>query len=141
MNDLRFALRQLRKSPGFTVVAVLTLALGIGANTAMFSVVQDILFRPLPYAHSDRLHAIWASSDSMGQSQIAASGPDYIDYREQNKSFAHIATYLPRFTFTWTGDGEPKLVTCTGVSQDFFVTLGVREYLGRLYEPREYSYL
>ena len=141
MNDLKFAFRQLGKSPGFTLIAVLTLALGIGANTAMFSVVQDILFRPLPYAHSDRLHGIWASSDSMGQNQIAASGPDFVDYRDQNKSFAHIATYLPRFTFTWTADGEPKLVTCTGVSQDFFATLGVHAYLGRLYEPGEYSYL
>jgi putative ABC transport system permease protein len=141
MDDLKFALRQLRKSPGFTLVAVLTLALGIGANTAIFSVVQNILFQPLPYANSDRLYAISASSDSTGQRQIAASGPDYLDYRDQNRSFAHIAEYLPRFTFTWTGDGEPKLVTCTGVSEDFFATLGVHAYLGRLYEPREYTYL
>jgi predicted permease len=141
MSDLKFALRQLRKSPGFTLVAVLTLALGIGANTAIFSVVQNILFQPLPYANSARLYAISASSDSTGQRQIAASGPDYLDYRDQNRSFAHIAEYLPRFTFTWTGDGEPKLVTCTGVSEDFFATLGVHAYLGRLYEPREYTYL
>jgi predicted permease len=141
MNDLRFALRQLRKSPGFTVVAVLTLALGIGANTAIFSVVQNILFQPLPYANSARLYAIWASSESTGQRQIAASGPDYLDYRDKNRSFAHIAEYLPRFTFTWTGEGEPKLVICTGVSENFFATLGVHAYLGRLYEPRDYTYL
>ena len=141
MNDLKFAFRQLRKSPGFTLVAVLTLALGIGANTAIFSVVQNILFQPLPYANSARLYAIWASSESTGQRQIAASGPDYLDYRDQNRSFAQIAEYLPRFTFTWTGEGEPKLVTCTGVSEDFFATLGVHAYLGRLYEPREYTYL
>src|SRR6478735_2246041 len=114
MNDLKLAVRQFRKSPGFTLVAVLTLALGIGANTAIFSVVQNILFQPLPYANSARLYAIWASSESTGQRQIAASGPDYLDYRDQNRSFAHIAEYLPRFTFTWTGEGEPKLVTCTG---------------------------
>jgi putative ABC transport system permease protein len=141
MNDLKFALRQLRKSPGFAFVAVLTLALGIGANTAIFSVVQNILFQPLPYANSDRLYAIWASSESTGQRQVAASGPDYLDYRDQNRSFAHIAEYLPRFTFTWTGDGEPKLVICTGVSENFFGTLGVHPYLGRLYEPRDYTYL
>ena len=141
MNDLKLAFRQLRKSPGFTLVAVLTLALGIGANTAIFSVVQNILLQPLPYANSARLYAIWASSESTGQRQIAASGPDYLDYRDQNRSFAHIAEYLPRFTFTWTGEGEPKLVTCTGVSEDFFATLGVHAYLGRLYEPREYTYL
>jgi len=141
MNDLKLAFRQLRKSPGFTLVAVLTLALGIGANTAIFSVVQNILFQPLPYANSARLYAIWASSESTRQRQIAASGPDYLDYRDQNRSFAHIAEYLPRFTFTWTGEGEPKLVTCTGVSKDFFATLGVHAYLGRLYEPRDYTYL
>ena len=141
MNDLRFALRQLRKSPGFTLVAVLTLALGIGANTAIFSVVQIVLFRPLPYANSARLYAIWASSESAGQRRIAASGPDYLDYRDHNRSFVHIAEYLPRFTFTWTGDGEPKLVTCTGVSENFFATLGVHAYLGRLYEPHDYTYL
>ncbi len=138
MNDLRFATRMLLKSPGFSFIAIATLALGIGANTAIFSVVQDILFRPLPYAHSDRLYAVWAKSDSAGEGQIAASGPDYVDYRDQNKSFAHIATYIPRFTFTWTSEGEPKLVTCTGVSQDFFAALGVQPYLGRLYEPREF---
>ncbi len=141
MSDLKFALRQLRKSPGFTLVAVLTLALGIGANTAIFSVVQNILFQPLPYANSARLYAIWASSESAGQRQSAASGPDYLDYRDQNRSFTHVAEYLPRFTFTWTGEGEPKLVTCTGISEDFFATLGVHAYLGRLYEPREYTYL
>ena len=141
MNDLKIAFRQLRKSPGFTLVAVVTLALGIGANTAIFSVVQNILLQPLPYANSARLYAIWASSESAGQRQIAASGPDYLDYRDQSRSFAHVAEYIPRFTFTWTGDGEPKLVTCTGVSEDFFATLGVHAYLGRLYEPREYTYL
>jgi putative ABC transport system permease protein len=141
MNDLKFALRQLRKSPGFSLIAVLTLALGIGPNTAIFSVVQNILFQPLPYANSDRLYAISADSESTGQRQIAASGPDYLDYRDQNRSFANIAEYIPRFTFTWTGEGEPKLVTCTGVSEDFFATLGVHAYLGRLYEPRDYTYL
>ena len=141
MNDLKLAFRQLRKSPGFTLIAVLTLALGIGANTAIFSVMQNILFRPLPYANSAWLYAIWASSDSAGQQRIAASGPDYLDYRDLNRSFVRIAEYLPRFTFTWTGDGEPKLVTCTGVSQDFFATIGIHAYLGRLYEPHDYTYL
>jgi putative ABC transport system permease protein len=140
-DDIRFALRMLRKQPGFAVIAILTLGVGIGATTAMLSVVQDVLVRPLPYADSARLYAIWASSESMGQNQIAASGPDFIDYLEQNRSFAHLAEYIPRFTFTWTGDGEPKLVNCTAASEQFFATLGIRPYLGRLYEPREYTYL
>ena len=112
-DDIRFGLRMLRKQPGFTVVAVLTLGIGVGASTAMLSLVQDVLLRPLPYAHSDRLYAIWASSESTGQDQIAASGRDFVDYLEQNRSFVHLAEYLPLFTFTWTGDGEPKLVNCT----------------------------
>src|SRR5207247_5581954 len=138
--DLRFSLRTLARQPVFAVVAIVTLAIGIGMTTAMLSIVQDILIRPLPYVNSERLYAIYARSDSAGQTQIAASGPDYLDYREQNKSFDRIAEYLPRFTFTWTGDGEPKLVTCTAASEDFFATLGIRPYLGRLYEPREYTY-
>ena len=140
-DDIRFGLRMLRKQPGFAVVVILTLGIGIGATTAMLSVVQDVLIRPLPYAHSDRLYAIWASSESIGQTQIPASGPDFVDYLEQNRSFVHIAEYLPRFTFTWTGEGEPKLVNCTALSEQFFTMLGIRPYLGRLYEPREYTYL
>ena len=140
-DDIRFGIRMLRKQPGFTVVAILTLGIGIGASTAMLSLVQDVLLRPLPYAHSNRLYAIWASSESTGQSQVAASGPDFVDYLEQNRSFAHIAEYLPLFTFTWTGEGEPKLVNCTAASEQFFTMLGIRPYLGRLYEPREYTYL
>jgi predicted permease len=141
IDDIRFGLRMLAKKPGFAVLAILTLGIGIGASAVMLSVMQDVLIRPLPYAHSKRLYAIWASSDSIGQNRIAASGPDFVDYLEQNRSFAHIAEYLPRFTFTWTGDGEPRLVNCTAASEDFFTTLGIRPYLGRLYEPQEYTYL
>ena len=140
-DDIRFGVRMLRKQLGFAVVAILTLGIGIGASTAMLSLVHDVLLRPLPYAHSDRLYAIWASSESTGQTKVAASGPDFEDYLDQNRSFVHLAEYIPRFTFTWTGDGEPKLVTCTSVSQDFFPMLGIRPFLGRLYEPREYTYL
>lgn len=140
-DDVRFGLRMLAKQPGFSVLAILTLGIGVGASTAMLSVIQDVLVRPLPYAHSDRLYAIWASSESTSQNQIAASGPDFADYLEQSRSFIHMAEYLPRFTFTWTGDGEPKLVNCTAPSEQFFTMLGIRPYLGRLYEPREYTYL
>jgi len=141
MNDFKFALRQLRKSPGFTLVAVLTLALGIGANTAIFSLVYHTLIEWLPFPNSERLYAVWAKSDLSGSSRIVASGPDFLDYREQNHSFAHIAEYTPHFTFTWTGDGEPKLVNCTAASEELFSMLGIRPFLGRLYEPREYTYL
>jgi predicted permease len=141
IQDLRFSLRTLGKQPVFAVVAIATLAIGIGMSTLMLSIVHDVLIRPLPYPNAERVYAISASSDSTGQARIAASGPDLIDYLEQNRSFAHIAGYLPRFTFTWTGDGEPKIVTCTAATEEFYSALGVRPYLGRLYEPHEYSYL
>jgi len=139
--DLKFALRQLRKSPGFTFLAVLTLALGVGASSAVFSLVQHVLVDPLPFPHPERLYAVWAKSDSEGSARIAASGPDFLDYQEQNQSFARVAEYIPHFTFTWTGEGEPKLVNCTAASEELFPMLGIRPYLGRLYEPREYTYL
>ena len=141
MNDLKLAFRQLRKSPGFTLIAVLTLALGIGANTAIFSVVHHILIEPLPFPNSERLYAVWARSDASGSSRVAASGPDFLDYREQNRSFTRIAEFISRFTFTWAGDGEPKIVNCTAASEELFPMLGIRPFLGRLYEPREYKYL
>ena len=140
LEDLRFGLRMLAKNPAFAAVAIITLAIGIGASAAMLSVVRDVIIRPLPYVHADRLYAVWADADSLGQKQIAASGPDFVDYLEQNKSFARMAEFLPRFTFNWTGDEEPQLVNCTGVSQDFFATLGVEPYLGHLYQPQEYTY-
>src|SRR5437868_7645113 len=88
-DDIRFGLRMLRKQPGFAVVVILTLGIGIGATTAMLSVVQDVLIRPLPYAHSDRLYAIWA--ESTGQTHVAASGPDFDDYLDHSRSFAQLA--------------------------------------------------
>jgi putative ABC transport system permease protein len=141
IQDLRFSLRTLAKQPLFAVAVIVTLAIGIGMSTLMLSIVHDVLIRPLPYANAEQVYAISASSDATGQTRIAASGPDLIDYLEQNRSFAHVAAYLPRFTFTWIGDGDPKVVTCTAATEEFYSALGVRPYLGRLYEPREYSYL
>lgn len=139
--DARFAVRQFRKSPGFTITAVFILALGIGVNSAIFSLVHHILLEPLPFPHPERLYAVWASSDAQGDSHIAASGPDFLDYNDQNRSFSHIAEMISSFTFTWTGEGEPKLVNCTSASEQLFSMLGIRPYLGRLYEAREYTYL
>ena len=141
IQDLRFTVRTLAKQPLFAAVTIITLAIGIGMSTLMLSIVHDVLIRPLPYANAERVYAISASSDSTGQTGVAASGPDVIDYLEQNRSFAHLAAYLPRFTFTWTGDGDPKVVTCTGATEEFYSALGVRPYLGRLYEPGEYTHL
>src|SRR5436305_11044179 len=88
MNHLRFAFRQLAKSPAFTAIAVLTLALGIGANTAIFSVVNAVLLRPLPYPNADRVVTI---KESDGNGEFFLSFPDYVDWRAANKSFEHLA--------------------------------------------------
>ncbi len=138
MNDLRYALRQLARSPGFTATAVLTLALGIGANTAVFSVTESILFRPLPFQDADRLFAVWANSHEQGSGRMGASWPDFQDYKEQSRSLEYAAAVTPRFRYTWTGHGEPRTVICTGISSDFFPMLGVQPLFGRLYTTQEY---
>src|SRR5450631_3307365 len=89
MNDLRFALRQLRKSPGFTFIAVITLALGIGANTAIFSVIYGVLLRPLPYPDGDRIMIV--TETDANQPQISVSFPDYVDWKRDNTVFENIA--------------------------------------------------
>ena len=89
INDFRFALRQLRKSPGFTFIAVLTLALGIGANTAIFSVIYAVLLRPLPYPEADRLMIV--TETDANQPQISVSFPDYVDWKRDNTIFEEIA--------------------------------------------------
>ncbi|MGO9339862.1 MAG: ADOP family duplicated permease [Terracidiphilus sp.] len=141
LRDVRYGVRALGRTPGFATIAILVMALGIGINTAIFSVVHHILVEPLPFPQPEQLYAIWARSDAQGQSRVAASGPDFLDYHDQNKSFSALAVVLPDFTFTWTGEGDPKLVNCTAVSEDFFRMLGIRPYMGRLYEPREFTYL
>ena len=93
MNDLRFALRQLRKSPGFTIIAVLTLALGIGANSAIFSVVNHVLLRPLPYPQPDRLVYL---NEVINGTDTSIALPDYVDWRRDSASFQHLALTASR---------------------------------------------
>ena len=106
MNGLKFAWRQLLKNPGFTAMAVLTLALGIGANTALFSVVNGVLLRPLPFLRQERLVTLWESSQAQGVEQQAVSPPDLADWQAQNGSFEAIAF--------WTGPTDFNLVTLDG---------------------------
>src|SRR5437870_6177663 len=91
MSDLKFAFRMLRKNPGFTGVAVLTLALGIGANTAIFSVINGVLLKPLPYPQPDRLVTLWERTPERGVEQERVSGPNYLDWRAQNSVFSELA--------------------------------------------------
>src|SRR3954469_1124367 len=120
IQDLRYGFRHLRKNPTFTFVAVLTLALGIGANTAIFSVVNAVLLRPLPYAAPDRLV----------QLKGGQSWPDLNDIREQSQATQSIGAYWS-YQFDLLGNGEPEQIQSALVSLDFFGTLGVAPRLGR----------
>ena len=129
-QDVRFGLRMLRKSPGFTTVAVLTLALGIGANTAIFSLVQQILLRPLPYAQPDRLLHIRESG--LDGRPFGVSYPSFLDWQKQAKSFELLGGFRTT-TANWTGIPEPQRVTLREVSWELFDVLGVRPALGRFF--------
>jgi predicted permease len=134
LKDIRFALRTLRKSPGFTVIAILTLALGIGSNTAMFSVVTAVLLRPLPFPEPDRLVAV-ASLSQTGKPS-SESYPDFFDYRQRSRSFQYLAMYHSSDE-TLTGVGEPMHVEANMVSTGFFEALGVQPQLGRTFLAEE----
>jgi putative ABC transport system permease protein len=134
MNDLRFAFRQLRKNPGFTAVAVLTLALGIGANSTMFTAVNSMLLRPLPYPQPDRLVVILEAARQESPNVVAY--PDFLDWQQQTKVFADMAAYQLA-TFNLTGADEPERVPGLRITANFFRTLGVRPALGRDFLPEE----
>jgi putative ABC transport system permease protein len=150
IQDIRYGLRQLRRNPGFTVVAVLTLALGIGANTAIFSVVNAVVLRPLPYAHSDRL--VWIAESIPALKSEVVSGGDYVDWKDQNHTLDRIAAYDTVYRgslsegsgsgggsadFNLTGRGTPARVHSAFVSASFFATLGVEPQLGRAFTENE----
>src|SRR5712675_678056 len=107
LQDLRYGGRSLRKSPGFTAVAVLTLALGIGANTAIFSVVNGVLLRPLPFPSADRLVMIREDNPEKEMIGMTASPPNFLDWRAQSRSFTELAAY-DRASDALTGAGEPE---------------------------------
>jgi len=132
LQDLRYGVRVLLKAPGFTVVAVLALALGIGANTAIFSVVNAVLLRPLPFKDPDSL--VWAQAEDLqtGEQGGMISPPDFLDYRAQNRVFEHFAA-IQSMSFTLTGEAEPERVTGARVSADFFETLGILPTKGRAF--------
>ncbi|HEY8224362.1 MAG TPA: ABC transporter permease [Pyrinomonadaceae bacterium] len=128
LRDIRYAARSLRKNPGFTIVAVLTLALGIGANTAIFSIVNAVLLRPLPYPNSDELVFITERDQQM--KKLFVAWPNYLDWRNQNQVFENIAVYN-RDSFNLVGAGDPQRVLAAQVSADFFPTFKVNPVLGR----------
>src|SRR5215217_5222252 len=129
-QDLRYSLRMLGKKPGFTALAVVALTLGIGANTAIFSVVNAVLLRSLPYDNSERLVMIWGNTT---QSDRNSSSPaDFIDYKEQNQVFEQIAAFNAG-SFTLAGGDEPEQIRGARVSADFFSVFGVEPFSGRAF--------
>ncbi|MCA1577505.1 MAG: ABC transporter permease [Acidobacteria bacterium] len=135
-NDLRFALRLFAKNPGFTFVALVTLALGIGANTAIFSLVNSILLKPLPYRDSDQLVRVIQASPKLGLATWGVSQANFAAYREQNRSFEAMAIYTSG-GINLTGDGEPERLPVSNVTADFFKVLGVNPILGRTFQEGE----
>lgn len=134
MQDIRFGIRTLRKNPGFTAVAVLTLAVGIGVCTAMFSMVDAVLLKPLPFARPDRL--VWIENETMDSGLSARTVPVHFlqEWRRQNQTFEQIGAYFAFFDYaryTLTGAGEPERLRGVAVTQNFLDTLGVRPLIGR----------
>ena len=135
-QDLRYGVRVLTKKPVFTLIAVVTLTLGIGANTAIFSVVDGVLLRPLPYAAHDRLLMLWGSFSMPGLNKLGLSQLEYTRVRSEAKAFKQVAAFQGR-TLTLTGEGEPERVSCAFASANLFDTLGVRVSPGRSFTSEE----
>ena len=136
LHDLRFAARSLRKSPGFTAVAVATLALGIGANTAIFSVVHAALLRRLPFRDADRLVFVWESARTQGSEKNVVNPGNYMRWTERNRSFESLAAMTP-WTANLSGPGDPVRIKIGYVSGNFFPTLGGLPLAGRLLQPSD----
>src|SRR3984957_10496979 len=130
-HDIRYGLRTLGRSPGFLAVAVLTLALGIGANTAIFSVVDAVLLRPLPFRAPDQLVALFETESASGNYPL--TGADYLDWRAQNQTFEDMAVYSYQESFNASGAGEPERATIVETQSNFFSMLGVEPLLGRAF--------
>jgi len=138
MQDLRWALRSLRKNPGFTALAIVTLVLGIGAATVAFTVLDTVLLRPLPYANADRL--VYMQEVTAKQSMRPPSYPNFVDWRDQARSFDAVVSAMYPFSQTvWPGDASstPVRVTMLGLSKRFFATLGVKPAVGREFSDDE----
>jgi predicted permease len=134
MNDLRFAVRMLLKSPGFTIIAVVTLALGIGANTAIFSVVDAVLLRPLPYPKSGQLFQLTETRPGFGEMSVAY--PNYLDWRSAQHSFEDLSVYR-RDDFNLTENSEPETLHGAFVTASYFKVMGLAPKLGRVFSERE----
>src|SRR5947209_10262060 len=135
-QDLRYGVRMLVKAPLFAAIAVLTLALGIGANTAIFSVVNGVLLNPLPFPQSEQLLSLFEKIPNFDNASI--SYPDFVDWRRMNTTLSGIAAYRS-VGFKLSGDGEPEHLRGEMISAGFFEILGVKPLLGRTFTAQEDS--
>ncbi len=136
IKDIRFGLRSLLKRPGFTAIAVITLALGIGANSAIFSVVNAVLLRPLPFKDPNRMMVVWERRANSGRANLPLSGHEYAAFKERATSFEALTLIQPN-GFNLTGRGDPLMVDVGEVSTEYFSVVGVRPLLGRTFAPGE----
>jgi predicted permease len=136
IKDIRYGVRGLLKRPGFTAIAVVTLALGIGANTAIFSLVNAVLLRPLPYGNAERLVMVWEDASFAGFPKNTPAPANFVDWRSQNQSFEGMAAFETQ-SFNLTGQGEPEKLESNGVTANFFSLLGVQPMLGRGFVPED----
>src|SRR5262245_2231948 len=137
-QDLRFGARMLMKKPGFTAIAVLTLALGIGANTAIFSVVNAVLLKPLPYLKEPRLVFIESGDKHANPREYFGASPaDFLDWQANSRTFEQLAAYAPSDGFTLTGVERPELFVSSRVSTNYFQTFGAKPLLGRAFLPED----
>src|ERR1044072_7565533 len=133
IRDIRYGIRGLLKRPGFTVVALIALALGIGANTAIISLVHAVLVQPLPFDQPDRLVWMWGNI-RQGGNRASVSPLDFLDYGQQNTTFEHFAaSFSIPININLTGIGEPERLSSAGVTGNYFQALGVQPALGRTF--------
>src|SRR5258706_9664619 len=135
-QDIRYGIRLLLKAPSFSIVATIALALGIGANTAIFSVVNAVLLKPLPFANSDQLMIVWETDSVRGYQRGTASYPNFADWRDQNHVFEHMASYYNN-DFIMTGRGESSRLQGAVINADLFPPFGGTASLGRVFPPEE----
>src|SRR5215471_15709519 len=133
-HDLRYGIRMMLRHRGFTAVAILTLGLGIGANTAIFSVVNAVVLRPLPYDQPERIIRMYGKFS--GGNQASTSPPDFLDYRSQNSTFEQFAAFRSS-SYNLTENGDPERIIASDVTTNFFRTLGVKILQGRDFSPEE----
>src|SRR6266576_1704002 len=134
LQDFRYGFRMLVRRPAFTAIAILALALGIGANTAVFSVIRGVLLRPLPYSDPDRLVMLWESNLKSNDPTEPASAPNFKDWKAQNTSFTAMAARSSR-TSALTEGAAPEQITGAAATVDFLDVLGVSPALGRRFAP------